>query len=208
MGTTYLGFAFRNAMKGGEHGKARRQGRSGDGRGIGAARRVKVNSNKRRGSAPPRISRATRCASVLVLPVPAPAAINRWHRPLFRTDAKGSGAALRRVQPIEKRVNGGRRAGSVPFLFHRNRIPLRVRPRKSRQVSTGSSVRARYHRPWVRPVIVAKEVRFVQELSAGGRWIRTIGPRHERAGFCCGSCPFRRDRGFADSTLEGSGFEL
>src|SRR6202048_4250671 len=23
-------------------------------------------------------------------------------------------------------------------------------------------------------------------LSAGGRWIRTIGPRHERAGFCCG----------------------
>src|ERR1700746_3786148 len=21
---------------------------------------------------------------------------------------------------------------------------------------------------------------------AGGRWIRTIGPRHERAGFCCG----------------------
>ena len=41
-----------------------------------AARRVNVNSNKRRGSAPPRISRATRCASVLVLPVPAPAAIN------------------------------------------------------------------------------------------------------------------------------------
>ena len=39
-----------------------------------AARRVNVNSNKRRGSAPPRISRATRCASVLVLPVPAPAA--------------------------------------------------------------------------------------------------------------------------------------
>ena len=23
-------------------------------------------------------------------------------------------------------------------------------------------------------------------LAAGGRWIRTIGPRHERAGFCCG----------------------
>src|SRR5690349_14459641 len=23
-------------------------------------------------------------------------------------------------------------------------------------------------------------------LPAGGRWIRTIGPRHERAGFCCG----------------------
>ena len=34
-----------------------------------AARRVKVNSNKRRGSAPPRISRATRWANVLVLPV-------------------------------------------------------------------------------------------------------------------------------------------
>src|ERR1700730_877582 len=24
------------------------------------------------------------------------------------------------------------------------------------------------------------------ELPAGGRWIRTIGPRHERGGFCCG----------------------
>ena len=23
-------------------------------------------------------------------------------------------------------------------------------------------------------------------LPAGGRWIRTISPRHERAGFCCG----------------------
>jgi hypothetical protein len=38
MGTTYRGCAFRNAMKGGEHGKARRQGRSGDGRGIGDRR--------------------------------------------------------------------------------------------------------------------------------------------------------------------------
>jgi len=26
----------------------------------------------------------------------------------------------------------------------------------------------------------------VRRLFAGGRWIRTIGPRHERAGFCCG----------------------
>src|ERR1700724_1893678 len=26
----------------------------------------------------------------------------------------------------------------------------------------------------------------VRRLCAGGRWIRTIGPRHERAGFCCG----------------------
>jgi hypothetical protein len=40
MGTTYRGCAFRNAMKGGEHGKARRQGRSGDGRGIGDRRKI------------------------------------------------------------------------------------------------------------------------------------------------------------------------
>jgi hypothetical protein len=26
----------------------------------------------------------------------------------------------------------------------------------------------------------------VRRLAAGGRWIRTIGPRHERADFCCG----------------------
>ena len=71
--------------------------------------------------------------------------------------------ALRRVQPLKKRVNGGRRAGSVPFLFHRNRITLRVRPRKSRQVSTGSSVRSRYHRPWVRPIIVAN--RWMRQAS-------------------------------------------
>src|SRR5438477_6835299 len=38
MDTTYRGCAFRNAMKGGEHGKARRQGCSGDGRGIGDRR--------------------------------------------------------------------------------------------------------------------------------------------------------------------------
>jgi hypothetical protein len=40
---------------------------------------------------------------------------------------------------------------------------LRVRPRKSRQVSTGSSVRARYHRPWVRPIIVAN--RWMRQAS-------------------------------------------
>src|SRR6266446_2106014 len=28
--------------------------------------------------------------------------------------------------------------------------------------------------------------RAVRRLCARGRWIRTIGPRHERAGFCCG----------------------
>jgi len=38
MDMTHRGCAFRNAMKGGEHGKARRQGRGGDGRGIGDRR--------------------------------------------------------------------------------------------------------------------------------------------------------------------------
>ena len=28
--------------------------------------------------------------------------------------------------------------------------------------------------------------RRTDRLTAGGRWIRTIGPRHERADFCCG----------------------
>ena len=41
-----------------------------------AARRVKVSSRIRRGSAPLRIRWATRCASVLVLPEPAPAMIS------------------------------------------------------------------------------------------------------------------------------------
>ena len=102
-----------------------------------AARRVNVNSNKRRGSAPPRISRATRCASVLVLPVPAPAAINSGGSgPSVRTDAIGSSAALRRVQPLQKRVDGGRSSRSVPFPFHTSPITSAVRrrnPARSRQ---------------------------------------------------------------------------
>ena len=52
----------------------------------------------------------------------------RRHRPRFPTDTIGSGAALRRVQPLEKRVYGPRGASSVPFPFHRNRITSPVRP--------------------------------------------------------------------------------
>jgi hypothetical protein len=37
MDATYRRCALRNAMKGGDHGKARRQGHSGDGRGISEA---------------------------------------------------------------------------------------------------------------------------------------------------------------------------
>ena len=33
------------------------------------------------------------------------------------------------------------------------------------------------------------------ELPAGGKWIRTIGPWHERAGFCCGSRIAGTERG-------------
>jgi len=94
-----------------------------------AARRVKVNSNKRRGSAPPRISPRHPVRQRLGFwPVPAPAAINSGgNRPLFRTDAKGSGAALRRVSaPREAR----QMAGAVfRFPFHRNRITSPVRRR-------------------------------------------------------------------------------
>jgi len=53
----------------------------------------------------------------------------RRHRSSFHTDAIGSGAALRRVQSLQKRVDGGRSAGSVPFLFHRNSITSPVRRR-------------------------------------------------------------------------------
>ena len=45
-----------------------------------AARREKVSSRMRRGSAPLTIRCATRCASVLVLPVPAPAMISSGRR--------------------------------------------------------------------------------------------------------------------------------
>ena len=48
MNTTYRGCAFRNAMKGGDHGKARRQDRSGDGRRIGD-RRGDSQAFRRRG---------------------------------------------------------------------------------------------------------------------------------------------------------------
>ena len=64
-----------------------------------AARREKVISRMRRGSAPARIRCATRCASVLVLPVPAPAMTSRG--PATCAVAVQHGAALRLVQPLE-----------------------------------------------------------------------------------------------------------
>ena len=67
-----------------------------------AARRVKVSSRMRLGSAPRRIRWATRCASVLVLPEPAPAMIRSGRpgaaRPSGGT-SKVTAGALRLVQP-------------------------------------------------------------------------------------------------------------
>jgi hypothetical protein len=42
----------------------------------------------------------------------------RRHWASFCTEAKSNSTALRRVQPLEQRVYGGRSTGSVPFLFH------------------------------------------------------------------------------------------
>ena len=46
-----------------------------------AARRLKVSSSIRPGLIPPAIRHATRCASVLVFPVPAPAMISSGSLP-------------------------------------------------------------------------------------------------------------------------------
>jgi hypothetical protein len=53
----------------------------------------------------------------------------RRHRTSSCTDAKSNSTTLRRVQPFEKRICRGHKAVSVPFLFHRTRIPSLVRPR-------------------------------------------------------------------------------
>src|SRR6516165_1478 len=64
-------------------------------------------------------------------------------RPFLCVDTIGSSAALRRVQALEKRTYGPRGGDSVPFLFHRNRITSRVRPRNpARSRQTKASVLA------------------------------------------------------------------
>ena len=49
------------------------------------------------------------------------------------------------------------------------------RPARSTSSSNATDSGGRRHRSRIRT-----------RLPAGGRWIRTIGPRRERAGFCCG----------------------
>jgi hypothetical protein len=100
----------------------------------------------------------------------------RRHRPLFRTDAKGSGAALRRVQPLEKRVYGPSGAGNVPFLFHRNRITSPVPPRNpARSRQTNASVPAitdrGYGQSSARIVGCAKRS-SARSIACTCRWIR------------------------------------
>jgi hypothetical protein len=67
-----------------------------------AARRVKVSSRMRAGSTPCMTSHATRCAMVLVLPVPAPATTSNGpgaHAlPVGQRLAVGDGLALRRIE--------------------------------------------------------------------------------------------------------------
>ena len=64
-----------------------------------AARREKVINRMRRGSAPARIRWATRCASVLVLPVPAPAMTSSG--PATCAVTVQDRRALGLVQPVE-----------------------------------------------------------------------------------------------------------
>src|SRR5262249_58915866 len=61
-----------------------------------AARREKVNSIIRRGSAPRTMRCATRCASVLVLPVPAPAMMRSGEGSPCSTAWRCSGLSLAR----------------------------------------------------------------------------------------------------------------
>ena len=70
-----------------------------------AARREKVRSMMRRGSAPQTTRCATRCASVLVLPVPAPAMMRSGGGAAGERAAVLDGAALLGVELVE--VGGG-----------------------------------------------------------------------------------------------------
>ena len=66
-----------------------------------AARREKVISRMRRGSAPLTIRCATRCASVLVLPEPAPAMTSSGRERARPADAMLDGAPLLRIEAFE-----------------------------------------------------------------------------------------------------------
>ena len=102
-----------------------------------AARREKVISRMRRGSAPLTIRCATRCASVLVLPEPAPAMTSSGPpRAVGAADAMLDGAALRAVQFLEVRQSHQGPAVAPSFVGRSGRscgidaridLPCRIR---------------------------------------------------------------------------------
>lgn len=85
-----------------------------------AARRVKVRSKMRSGRAPDSTRCATRCASVFVLPVPAPAIISNGPEPNWAASC----CLLFNVSSEDARVTGV----TIPRLSLRLRVPLRRNP--------------------------------------------------------------------------------
>ena len=85
---------------------------------LAAARREKVISRMRRGSAPLTMRWATRWASVLVLPEPAPA-MTRSGPAMRRADPVLDGAALVGIEAVE--IGGGHLQANQPVARSRQR---------------------------------------------------------------------------------------
>src|SRR6266404_499335 len=70
-----------------------------------------------------------------------------------------------------------------------SRLPRQLRSDADHGCEVEFVAGRRRPRRWRTPTVIdgiAPENQVRTGLPAGGRWIRTIGPRHERAGFCCG----------------------
>src|SRR6266404_5971347 len=70
-----------------------------------------------------------------------------------------------------------------------SRLPQQLRSDADHGCEVEFVAGRRRPRRWRTPTVIdgiAPENQVRTGLPAGGRWIRTIGPRHERAGFCCG----------------------
>jgi hypothetical protein len=111
-----------------------------------------------------------------------------------KSQATGQGPYLDRV------VFGSERSADVASEAVSE--PKPVRKRRSRSASKAAGVVSETAAPT--PARRRRSIQVRTRLPAGGRWIRTIGPSREGAGFCCGR-RFASDRtGAAQKSLWGT----
>ena len=148
-----------------------------------AARRLKVSSIMRCGSAPWRMRLATRCASVLVLPEPAPAITSSGRVSCARV----AGAVLHRlellrIEFVQERLTGqnpGAR-GAACRLRSLYINPVRQHPRRHRLLDRQDADRLRPLLPEGSPQRRSAAALLRDPVSAGGGRLQLL--RHAHAG--------------------------